>query len=179
MTLRRWYFVAAIALVAALTPALAQAASPRARRLVAGSSPPMSHGRWLMGRGPVAPFTAEVVYRTPEAPTRLQTDSATPTPHAGVRNYLILVMKYLYWHPDVEVALATYINDVENEGLTVELIQLDGGTHWGLRDLLISKHAESGGVLLHRLLARVLVLRGGRRALPVRALLHGLGRRVD
>ena len=42
-------------------------------------------------------------------------------------------------YPSIQGVLATYISDVENEGLTVELIQISGGTAEDLRNLLISE----------------------------------------
>jgi hypothetical protein len=142
MTHRRCHLVVAVSLLVVLTPALVWAAGNRTGRLAAGSPPPTPYARWLEGRAPVAPFEAEVVYRTPIAPAAQ--DGADPMPQAAVRRYLIIVKQSLY--PSIQAALATYISDVEAEGLSIEVIQIAGGTAEDLRNLFISKYNEPNGL---------------------------------
>ena len=119
-----------ISLVPSLMPAAAAAFGQRSagERLAAGGPPPVPHGRWLEAQPPGEPFTAETLYSTPmgaEAPAPSAQGDAEAT-SSGVRRYLIIVKNTLYGSIDDE--LATYISDVEAEGLTIELIEISGGT---------------------------------------------------
>jgi len=81
-----------------------------------------------------------VAYRTPPAPEAQAAGGAQTSPVSDVRNYLVVIKSNLYSNVSVQNALATYISDVESEGLTVELIEVSGGTHASLRNTLISKY---------------------------------------
>ena len=139
MTRHRCFrLVLALGLVAALAPALAQAAGAPLGRLAPANPPPDTYGRWLATRSPAAPFTAKVLYSSVPEAQPLAGDGEVPEP--DVRRYLILVEQTLY--PSIQGVLATYIGDVENEGFTVELIEISGGTAEDLRDLFIFEYMD-------------------------------------
>ena len=136
MTRHRCFrLVFVLGLVVAFMPALAQAAGAPLGRLAPADPPPDTYSRWLTTRSPAAPFTAKVLYSSVPEAQPLAGDGEVPEP--DVRRFLIIVEQTLY--PSIQGVLATYIGDVENEGLTVELIQISGGTAEDLRNLLISE----------------------------------------
>ncbi|GAF83513.1 unnamed protein product, partial [marine sediment metagenome] len=130
----------ALGVIAALAPALAEASEMPSGRLPTGTPPPGTYDQWLEAQPPVAPFTAEVLYASEPEKAWLAGELDPPTPSPGARDYLILVNQALY--PAIQGVLATYISDVENEGLTVELVQVSGGTAEDFRAFLISKYNE-------------------------------------
>jgi len=132
---RRFCLVSLVLSVGLMIPFQAHAAG----RLRAGDAPPDSYRRSLRSRAPKAPMVATPVYRTPAVPDA-EIAAIEPREQAGVRRYLIVVNDDLY--EDIDDVLATYIDDVEAEGRTIELIQLGTSTPEGLRNLLISKHDE-------------------------------------
>jgi len=134
--MNHWLCLVSLVLsVVFMTPYQAHAAG----RLRAGDPPPDSYRRSLMGRAPQAPMVATPVYRTPAVPGA-ENGAIEPREQAGIRRYLIVVNDDLY--ESIDDVLATYIDDVEAEGRTIEVVRLGTSTPEGLRNLLISKYNE-------------------------------------
>lgn len=138
--------LACVAFLAACAPAHAQivagpALSAQARP---GEPPAETYAQWLDRQPPVTPFVAQVLYTTPPPAAQLDGESDPLVPSSDVRRYLIVVEQSLY--PSIEGVLTTYISDVENEGLSVELMQVSGGTAEDLRNVFILKYYEPAGL---------------------------------
>jgi hypothetical protein len=146
MTHHRPIIVVCLIVLMVSAPSLVQAAAASSGRLQAGGAPPTPYGRWLEAQRPDEPFSAKTLYTTPAADEAVAPagQAGAEATSSGSRRYLILVKNTLY--ASIATKLTTYISDVEGEGLTVELIQISGGTAEALRNLFISKRAEPAGL---------------------------------
>jgi hypothetical protein len=135
--------IVALAFFVVFIPMLAPGAGTQhGQRLAPGKAPARPYRLWLESQPPAAPLSARVAYRTPAASEAEASGNAQPSPTSDIRNYAIVINSTLYADSQIQAALATYISDVENEDLTVELISTSTTSALAVRNLLISRYEE-------------------------------------
>jgi hypothetical protein len=96
-----------------------------------GPGKPDTHQEYMHGRMSI-PFSAVLVYFTPER-------------SSGVRSTKALVMVNSTLYESIQTNLARYVTDLENDGYTVEVHQITGGSPIELKAFIITNSTDLAG----------------------------------